>query len=114
MMRPIGDIERGFAAAPDEDRRNRCDIGEMRSSAKGVVQDRDITRLQIEGLGRVTHRQGHRAQMHWHVIAHRDRFAFSIVNRARIVAAFFDVRRIGRFPQHRAHFLRDGDQQMAE
>jgi len=66
----------------------------MRSAAKRIVQDGDITRLQIESLSRVSHRQWHRAQVHRHVIAHRDRLAFGIVNGTRIVAPFFDVGRV--------------------
>ena len=52
--------------------------------------------------------------MHGHVIAHGHRFAFGIVDRAGIIAAFFDIRRKRRFAQHRAHLLRYGGEQVPE
>ena len=86
----------------------------MRAAAKRIVQNRDVAGRQIERLRRVLHRERHRAQMHRHVIAHRDGLALGIVNGARIIAALLDVGRVRRFAQHRAHLLGDRDQQVAE
>ena len=86
----------------------------MRSAAKRIVQDGDIARLEIEGIHRMPHRQRHGAEVHWHVIAHRHRFAGCIINRARIIAPLFDIGGIGSLAQHRSHLFGDGNQQMAK
>ena len=60
------------------------------------------------------HRKRHRAQVHRHVIAHRDGFARCVVDRAGIVAPLLDVGRVRGLAQHHAHFFGDRDEQVAE
>ena len=57
------------------------------------------------------HRERHGAQMHGHVIAHRDGFAGGVVHGAGIIAPLLDVRRVRSLAQHRAHLFGDGNQQ---
>ena len=93
VMRAVRDIERRLAIAFQKDAGDRGDIGKVRAAAERIVQNRDIAGAEIEGLRGVLYRERHRAQMHGHVIAHGHRFAAGVVNGARIVAAFLDIRR---------------------
>ena len=58
--------------------------------------------------------QRHGAQMHGHVVAHGYGLGSGIVDGAGVVAAFLDVGREGGLAQHDAHFVRDGDEDVAE
>ena len=94
-----------------------CDSGDVRqmgSAAEGIVQHRHVAGTEIQGRSRGAYRQGHRAKMHRHVIAHGDGLAFCVVDGAGIIAALFDVYGVGAAPQHHAHLLGDGNQEMAE
>src|SRR6266436_1601449 len=52
--------------------------------------------------------------MHGHVIAHGDRLARGIVNRAGIIAPLLDVGRVRGLAQRHPHFFRNRDEEMAE
>ena len=116
-MRAIGEIKRRTPPARvsmSKHRRDRRDVGQMRSASKWIVDQSDVAFFEIERVHDRAHRQRHRAQMHRHVIAHGDRLAARIVDRAGVVAALLDVGRIGGLAQHHAHFLGDRSQQMPE
>ena len=73
----------------------------------------------VAGLhGRVidgrAHRQRHRAQVHRHVVALRDRLAVGVVDGARVVEPLLDVGREAGAAQRDAHLLGDGDEQVLE
>ena len=52
--------------------------------------------------------------MHGHVIAHGQRVAGCVEERAGVVATLLDVGREGRAAQRGAHFFRDGMEEMLE
>ncbi len=114
VVRAVRHEERRLAGALHEYGGDCGDIGQVGAAAERIVQNRDVARLEIEGLRRVLDRERHGAQMHGHVIAHRDGFASGIVHGAGIIAALLDVCRVRSLAQHRAHFFGDGNQQMAK
>jgi DNA-binding transcriptional MerR regulator len=61
-----------------------------------------------------THRHGHRAEMHGHVIAHGKHVAGCVKERAGVVATLFDVGREGRAAQRCAHLFRHRVKEMLE
>ena len=107
MVGAVSDIERRPSAAIQKHARHRCDIRQVSAATEGVVHDHDIARSETERLQRMQYREGHRAQVHGHVVAHRKRFARAAVDGARVIAAFFDIGAERRFAQHHAHFFRD-------
>ena len=124
MMRPRSHVEvrRGLSAGfrPAAclllhiNGRDQGDVGQMRPAAKWIVEHHHVARFHRASINRRPHRHGHRAQMHRHVVAHRDHFARAIKHRARIIAPFFDVRRKRSPAQRRTHLLRNGVIQVLE
>ena len=62
----------------------------------------------LDGFKGRSNRHRHRAEMHGHMIALSDQYAFAIEDCARVIAPLFDVRREGRPPQTHAHLFGDG------
>src|SRR5690348_17562304 len=52
--------------------------------------------------------------MHWHVIAHGDRFTACIVDCARIIAPLLDIGAERSLAKHGAHFVCNGDEEVSE
>ena len=114
VVRAIGDVESRAAFAVQKHSGDGGDIGQMRAALKRIVEDRDIARSERECVDGVAHGEGHRAQMHRHVVAHRDGLATGIVDGARVIAALLDVGGKCGLAEHRAHFLGDGNEDVAE
>lgn len=80
----------------------------MRAAAKGIVKHGDIAACERKSIERSAHRHRHGAEMHRHVIAHRDNFTIGIEERTGIIATLLYVRRKRGASKRCAHFLRDG------
>ena len=94
--------------------RDEGNVGQMRPAAKWIVEHHHVARFHPAGINRGPHRHGHRPEMHWHVIAHRDYFTRAIKHGARIITPLFDVRRKRGPAQRRTHLLRNGVIQVLE
>ena len=86
----------------------------MRAAAKWIVQDDDVARVQSKVLERVADRHRHRAQVHGHVVAHRQRLAIAVVDGAGVIAALFDIRRKRSSTKDDAHLVGDRQQRVPE
>ena len=114
MVRAVGDVERRTTIAGEKHRRDERDVRQVRAALERIVQHDDVTRLHRAGVDRGSHRQRHRAQMHGHVIALRDRVAMAVVDRARVVETLLDVRREAGLPERDAHLISDGEKEVLE
>ena len=94
VMRAIGDVERRAATrgrgtpATTSVMSGRC-VPPWNGSFSITTSPGSIG----DGVDRRAHRQRHRAEVHGHVIALRDRLARRVVDRARVVEPLLDVRR---------------------
>lgn len=79
----------------------------MRAACEWIIQDNDIARSDFDCLQRGRNSHRHRAKMHGHVIALRYYATGTVKDRARVIAALFDVRREGSAPERDAHLFRD-------
>jgi len=86
----------------------------MRAALKRVVQDDDVTAAHVDGVDGRAHRERHRAEMHRHVIALRNRLAVGVVDGAGVVEPLFDIGREPGAAQRDAHLLGDGEVDVLE
>jgi len=69
---------------------------------------------QVKSVESVTHGERHGAEVHGHVVAHRDGFAQGVIHCTGIIAPFLDVGAEGCLAQYGAHFVGDRDEEIAE
>ncbi len=80
----------------------------MGAAGEGIVEHGDVAGLEGEGGAGGSDGGRHGAEMHGHVVAHGEDFAGGVVDRAGIIAAFFDVGGKSGAAEGRAHFFGDG------
>ncbi len=114
MVRAVRDVEGGARAAGEKDGSDHGDVGQMRSAAIGIVEQRDIAGGEAEVGEDGSDGHGHGTEVDGHVVAHGDQFAFGGEDGGGVVAALLDVGREGGAAQGCAHLDSDGVERVAD
>ncbi len=114
VMSTVGNVESGLRPPREKHRGNHGDVGQVSAAAKRIIEQGHVTVSEVERIEYGSHRHGHRAKMHGHVVAHRDQVAPGGKHGRRIIAAFLDIGRECGAAQGRAHFHGHRVQRLAE
>ena len=114
MVGAVCHIEIGLPALAQKHAGNCGDVRQMRAATERIIDQNQITRLEVKGLQGELDGERHGTQMHRHVIAHGDGAPVFVIYSAGIIPPLLNVGAEGSAAQDCPHFLCDGNKKVAE